>query len=248
MAFDDVHLDSTQPTSNNNEDNDGYKSPSDALSILSVDTNSGHEDSVTKLTPMKNSEIGALIPLGLHGSSQDECDVMSEDSMSIKSFGDDQDYASALSSITATPQPPPVPPPPFHQNHVPVPVYYRQSSAVSSVASAHNSTLSREDLKQALLSVMERKEELQEQYQSLKKVLQKESTVTSNLKQDLDESNRKSKENSDKMQARINSILRENELLKHQLKKYVGAVQKLRDGPQAHETLAQLEGNYYIPM
>ena len=44
------------------------------------------------------------------------------------------------------------------------------------------------------------------------------------------------------MQARINSILRENELLKHQLKKYVGAVQKLRDGPQAHETLAQLEG------
>ena len=89
---------------------------------------------------------------------------------------------------------------------------------------------------------MERKEELQEQYQSLKKVLEKESTVTSNLKQDLDESNRKSKENSDKMQARINSILRENELLKHQLKKYVGAVQKLRDGPQAHETLAQLEG------
>ena len=50
------------------------------------------------------------------------------------------------------------------------------------------------------------------------------------------------------MQARINSILRENELLKHQLKKYVGAVQKLRDGPQAHETLAQLEGNYYVPI
>ena len=135
MAFDDVHLDSTQhaSSSNNNDDNDGYKSPSDALSILSVDTNSGHEDSVTKLTPMKNSEIGALIPLG-HGNSQD--DVMSEDSMSIKSFGDDQDYASALSSITATPQPPPVP---LYQNHVhPVPVYYRQSSAVSSVASAHN--------------------------------------------------------------------------------------------------------------
>ena len=46
---------------------------------------------------------------------------------------------------------------------------------------------------------MERKEELQEQYQSLKKVLEKESTVTSNLKQDLDESNRKSKENEMKL-------------------------------------------------
>ena len=38
------------------------------------------------------------------------------------------------------------------------------------------------------------------------------------------------------------NMCRENELLKHQLKKYVGAVQKLRDGPQAYETLAQLEG------
>ena len=50
------------------------------------------------------------------------------------------------------------------------------------------------------------------------------------------------------MQARINSILRENELLKHQLKKYVGAVQKLRDGPQAHETLAQLEGKLLLEL
>ena len=73
-------------------------------------------------------------------------------------------------------------------------------------------------------------------------ILEKESTVTATLKQELEESNRKSKESTDKMQARINSVLRENELLKHQLKKYVGAVQKLRDGPQAHETLAQLEG------
>jgi len=37
-------------------------------------------------------------------------------------------------------------------------------------------------------------------------------------------------------------LARENELLKHQLKKYVGAVQKLRDGPQAYETLAKLDG------
>lgn len=109
------------------------------------------------------------------------------------------------------------------------------------VSSAANSTLSREDLKQALLSVMERKEELQDQCQSLKKLLEKESNANGILKQEINEANRKSKDMGDKMQARINGILRENELLKHQLKKYVGAVQKLRDGPQAHETLAQLE-------
>lgn len=57
------------------------------------------------------------------------------------------------------------------------------------------------------------------------------------------------------IQGRTSILARENELLKHQLKKYVGAVQKLRDGPQvcqlviwvpslcqAYETLAQLEG------
>ena len=80
---------------------------------------------------MKNSEIGALIPLS--PGSQD--DVMSEDSMSIKSFGEDQDYASALSSITATPQPPPIHPYSqgliYHHNR-------HQNSAVSSVASAGN--------------------------------------------------------------------------------------------------------------
>ena len=96
----------------------------------------------------------------------------------------------------------------------------------------------------ALLSVMERKEELQDQCQSFKRLLEKESATTAGLKQELNEANRKAKDSTDKMQARINSILRENELLKHQLKKYVGAVQKLRDGPQAHETLAQLEGMY----
>ena len=49
MAFDDVHLDSRHASSSTNDDNDGYKSPSDALSFLSVDTSSGHDDSVTKL-------------------------------------------------------------------------------------------------------------------------------------------------------------------------------------------------------
>ena len=36
----------------------------------------------------------------------------------------------------------------------------------------------------------------------------------------------------EKLESRNSVLSRENELLKHQLKKYVGAVQKLRDGPQ----------------
>lgn len=43
------------------------------------------------------------------------------------------------------------------------------------VSSVQNSTISREDLKQALLSVMQRKDELQEQCAGLKKLLKQES-------------------------------------------------------------------------
>ena len=225
MTYDDVHLDA-------NHKNAGDDSPSDRVSLLSVDTSGqGPDDDRTKLTPMRNSEVGALIPL----SPNSHDDVMSEDSMSIKSFGEDQDYASAMSSIAQTPQPVLV-------TGAPSSFYNKSCSSVSSVTSAQNSTLSREDLKQALLSVMERKEELQDQCQGLKQLLEQESSTSAGLRQELNEANRKSKDSCDKLQARVNSILRENELLKHQLKKYVGAVQKLRDGPQAHETLAHLEG------
>ena len=98
LTYNDVHLNSK------GQDVSDFlsKSPTDAMSVLSIDTSSGAEE-ITKLTPMKNSEIGALIPLSPNGHD----DVMSEDSMSIKSF-EDQDYASAMSSIIATPQPPPI--------------------------------------------------------------------------------------------------------------------------------------------
>ena len=68
---------------------------------------------------------------------------------------------------------------------------------------------------------MERKEELQEQCHSMKKLLEQESSINAGLKQELSENSRKAKESTDKMQARIIFISRENELLKHQLKKYV---------------------------
>lgn len=115
LTYDDVRL----------ETKTGEESPSDAMSLLSVDvtsTGQDHHDSssapVTRLTPMKNVEVGALIPLN---PNNDDQDVMSEDSMSIKSFGEDQDYASALSSIIPTPQPP----------STPLTSYYRPTNTTS---------------------------------------------------------------------------------------------------------------------
>ncbi len=63
--------------------------------------------------------------------------------------------------------------------------------------------------------------------------------MVANLQEELKESRRKISETSEKLGNRIQTLSRENELLKHQLKKYVGAVQKLRDGPMAYETVSQ---------
>jgi sorting nexin-29 len=70
--------------------------------------------------------------------------------------------------------------------------------------------------------------------------------VVANLQEELKESRRKISETSEKLGNRIQTLSRENELLKHQLKKYVGAVQKLRDGPMAYETVSQRPNMLYI--
>jgi sorting nexin-29 len=61
--------------------------------------------------------------------------------------------------------------------------------------------------------------------------------MVANLQEELKESRRKISDTSEKLGSRIQVLTRENDLLKHQLKKYVGAVQKLRDGPMAFETV-----------
>ena len=113
---------------------------------------------------------------------------------------------------------------------------------------------------------MERKDELKDQVEKLKSLLDSETSKVSSLKSRLEESERKSGDLTDKYETRIktvqrsetgikklclwnwnsSSFYRENELLKHQLKKYVGAVQKLRDhnsAEEAKETLTDVEKN-----
>jgi len=104
-----------------------------------------------------------------------------------------------------------------------------------------SSAIGREDLRKALLSVMEKKEDLEKEMKSLRTSLDKEVLANRDLKTEIDNLQQQRTEQVEKLESRNTIFSRENELLKHQLKKYVGAVQKLRDGPQAYETLAQLE-------
>ena len=244
-----------------------------------------------KLTPMKNSNVGALIPIGSISLTNGliinrdqlpiEDEIMSDDSISIKSLEEDTDYATACNSVAGSNIVSPIPHlsnkdsmylndanegKGFRPVDLSTPLRLNQlnlssghsgffsasaSTAASSIkggsansrASSQIATISREEMKQALLSVMSRKDELQEQCISLKKLLDLEVEKSEALKEEIELNKRRADEVRCKQEAKINSLSRENELLKHQLKKYVSAVMKLRDGPQAYETLAKLEGD-----
>ena len=186
----------------------------------------GSSTSGNRLTPMKNVNVGQLIPLFSSNSvsgdaaSEQNCDFNSEDSVSMRS--EESDYAT----------------------------FGRQQSSNAPAAGkethhgagqGQKAEIPRHELKQALLSVMARKEELQRQLAQMKKLLEQETRSAASLKEEVAEGKRRAREEAERQEGRVSTLGRENELLKHQLKKYVGAVQKLRDGPQAYETLAQLD-------
>ena len=91
--------------------------------------------------------------------------LQSEDSASVHSYGEESDYGSVFTDLPQTPG---------KLDHISSGKSVTGASRASSVGSA----ISREDLKQALLSVMSRKDELQSQCTALKKLLEQVSQET----------------------------------------------------------------------
>jgi hypothetical protein len=92
-------------------------------------------------------------------------DIQSDDSASVRSFGEESDYGSVFTDV-----PPSTSTQSKTRQHVEVKV--EKSKGIGSRASSIGSAISREDLKQALLSVMSRKDELQSQCEALRKLLE----------------------------------------------------------------------------
>lgn len=182
------------------------------------------ERSLSALTPVNNMSVGALFPVTPHNASVSDDGALDGEEEGSAPYTTIPDYA--LGHLR----------PPEQAS------LGRSSLASGGSGGSGRSTLGREDLKQALLSVMEKKDEVEEQAKGLKALLDQELATTEQLRQEVAEVRSQGRDNIEKLEARNSILARENELLKHQLKKYVGAVQKLRDGPQAHETLAKLEG------
>jgi len=196
------------------------------------------DEQFPSLTPVTNKGIGALFPVSTQNNNSsmvsDDAGNSGEDSASNRSVGmEDTDYATQQI---------------IQQSKLNNEVNLDEAASISQASmhsfgsSRSNSSLKREDLKQALLSVMEKKDELELQGKSMKSLLDQEMARSAEVRQELNDIKQINKEKLEKLEGRNNILSRENELLKHQLKKYVGAVQKLRDGPQAYETLAKLEG------
>ncbi|XP_030630969.1 sorting nexin-29, partial [Chanos chanos] len=94
------------------------------------------------------------------------------------------------------------------------------------------------ELRQAIVAMMNRKDELTEQNTSLRSLLDGEMEHSAALRQEVDTLKKKLAELEERHAAKVQALGRENEVLKVQLKKYVGAVQMLkREGSQGRDAL-----------
>ncbi|XP_078136171.1 sorting nexin-29 isoform X1 [Sander vitreus] len=100
------------------------------------------------------------------------------------------------------------------------------------------------ELRQAIVAMMNRKDELEEQNTSLRSLLDGEMEHSAGLRQETDLLKRKLAELEERHTAKVQALARENEVLKVQLKKYVGAVQMLkREGSQGDDALSVLRSS-----
>ncbi|XP_048176866.1 sorting nexin-29 isoform X6 [Corvus hawaiiensis] len=106
------------------------------------------------------------------------------------------------------------------------------------------------ELRQAIVAMMNRKDELEEQNRSLRNLLDAEMEHSAALRQEMENCRRKVAEQEERHATKVQALARENEVLKVQLKKYVGAVQMLRREGQTVEVLPNIwstDGEFTIP-
>ncbi|KAL4240888.1 Sorting nexin-29 [Mactra antiquata] len=103
-----------------------------------------------------------------------------------------------------------------------------QGDGGNMVEDIHSDRMSTEELKKAVVSMMLRKDEVEEQNKSLKQMIEQEMDTSSVLRAEIEDLKHSSNVKLDKEQAKNVTLQKENELLKHQLRKYVNAVQMLR--------------------
>ncbi|XP_069066281.1 sorting nexin-29 isoform X2 [Pleurodeles waltl] len=91
------------------------------------------------------------------------------------------------------------------------------------------------ELRQVIVAMMTRNDELEEQGKSMRNLLDGEMEHSAVLRQEIDNLKRKLAEQEERHMMKVQALTRENEVLKVQLKKYVGAVQMLKREGQTND-------------
>ncbi|MCJ8738481.1 hypothetical protein PDJAM_G00036200 [Pangasius djambal] len=118
-----------------------------------------------------------------------------------------------------------------------------QNASVTSVVTGPGlpDSMTMAELRQAIVAMMNRKDELTEQNTSLRSLLDGEMEHSAGLRLEVDSLKKKLADLEERHTAKVQALGRENEVLKVQLKKYVGAVQMLkREGNQSIDSLPTL--------
>ncbi|XP_064595668.1 sorting nexin-29-like isoform X2 [Liolophura sinensis] len=96
------------------------------------------------------------------------------------------------------------------------------------MSSIAQESMSTQELKQAVVAMMVRKDEVEEQNRSIRAMLEQEMETSSTLRAEIEELKLVNVTRQEKDLSKLQALQKENELLKHQLRKYVNAVQLLR--------------------
>ncbi|XP_047015374.1 sorting nexin-29 isoform X2 [Ictalurus punctatus] len=118
-----------------------------------------------------------------------------------------------------------------------------QNASVTSVVTSPGlpDSMTMAELRQAIVAMMNRKDELTEQNTALRSLLDGEMEHSAGLRLEVDSLKKKLADLEERHTAKVQALGRENEVLKVQLKKYVGAVQMLkREGNQSNDSLPML--------
>lgn len=179
------------------------------------------------LTPILDLSIGDLIPM-CHPA---EDGARSEDS--IPSYSEDTETAAAALALAQ------------NVSSLALGAVESPSAAAAEAELASDMAYATPDeLKQALLVMTQQVKDVEQENTTLRRMVEQESEVSAKLRADAREAEKQTNERLDKQESRIQTLTRENQLLKHQLKKYIAAVQMLkRDGLAAHEELRNMVGD-----
>lgn len=202
-----------RPNSLYDQETGSYKSSQSNLSADSFPSSEGDRGAL--FTPVGENRLVGLVPVSPRGLATFE-GIRSDDETSVHSYTQEVDEAAAaVADIVGA------------QGRTGVTSPSSVSSTLPSPSSG-DTTLTVDELKAAVLEISRARDAAEGRRIEVAAALSQEMETTSMLRAELALHQSQYQENLDKIDMRMNTLTRENELLKHQLKKYVGAVQLLR--------------------